>query len=132
MQNSLCSVLQAIILRLDKDIMPQGDRIMQTLLQILSSVGGKSSVPEAIFATVSALATSMEEDFIKYMEAFSPFLYNALANQDEPSLCSMAIGLVSDLTRSMGERSQPYCNQFMNHLLNNLQVCMKCNFKDHP
>jgi importin subunit beta-1 len=56
------------------------------------------------------------------MEAFSPFLYNALGNQEEPGLCSMAIGLVSDITRSMGPLSQPYCDTFMNYLLNNLRV----------
>lgn len=123
MQNSLCSVLQAIISRLDKEIIPQGDRIMQILLSILNSVGGKSSVPDAVFATISALSTAMEEDFVKYMDAFAPFLYNALGNQEEPSLCSMAIGLVSDITRSLGERSQPYCDNFMNYLLNNLRVC---------
>ncbi|KAK3336917.1 armadillo-type protein [Cercophora scortea] len=121
MQTSLCTVLQAIILRLDKEIAPQGDRIMQVLLQILNIVGGKSSVPEASFATISALSNAMEEDFVKYMDAFAPFLYNALGNQEEPSLCSMAIGLVSDITRSMGERSQPYCDNFMNYLLNNLR-----------
>ncbi|KAF4986248.1 hypothetical protein FGRMN_10927 [Fusarium graminum] len=127
MQNSLCTVLQAIISRLDKEIIPQGDRIMQILLQILSSVGGKSSVPDAVFATISALSTAMEEDFVKYMDAFAPFLYNALGNQDEPSLCSMAIGLVSDITRSLGERSQPYCDNFMNYLLNNLRSAALAN-----
>ncbi|KAH8907835.1 ARM repeat-containing protein [Coniochaeta sp. PMI_546] len=121
MQASLCTVLQAVIQRLDKEIVPLGDRIMQTLLSILSSVGARSTVPDAAFAAISALATAMEEDFVKYMEAFAPFLYNALANQEEPSLCSMAIGLVSDLTRSMGARSQPYCDNFMNYLLNNLR-----------
>ncbi|OHW92830.1 importin subunit beta-1 [Colletotrichum incanum] len=121
MQTSLCTVLQAIIQRLDKEIIPQGDRIMQTLLQILSTVGNKSSVPDGVFATISALANAMEEDFSKYMEAFTPFLYNALSNQEEPGLCAMAIGLVSDLTRSLGERSQPYCDNFMNHLLHNLK-----------
>ncbi|KAK5636156.1 hypothetical protein RRF57_011868 [Xylaria bambusicola] len=121
MQTSLSTVLQAIIQRLEKEIAPQGDRIMQVDLQILNTVGPRSSVPEAIFATISGLANAMEEDFFKYMEAFSPFLYNALANQEEPSVCSMAIGLVSDITRSMGERSQPYCDNFMNHLLNNLR-----------
>lgn len=123
MQTSLCTVLQAIIQRLDKEIGPQGDRIMQTLLQILSTVGGKSSVPDSVFAAISALANAMEEDFIKYMDAFAPFLYNALGNQEEPSLCSMAIGLVSDITRSLGERSQMYCDNFMNYLLSNLRVC---------
>lgn len=121
MQTSLCSVLQAIIQRLDKEIVSQGDRIMQILLQILSSAGAKSSVPEAAFAAISALANAMEEDFVKYMDAFTPFLYNALGNQEEPSLCSMAIGLVSDITRSMGEQSAPYCDSFMNYLLNNLR-----------
>ncbi|KAK0656491.1 armadillo-type protein [Cercophora newfieldiana] len=121
MQTSLCTVLQAIIQRLDKEIAPQGDRIMQVLLQLLSTVGAKSSVPEGAFATISALANAMEDDFVKYMEAFAPFLYNALGNQEEPSLCSMAIGLVSDITRSMGERSQPFCDNFMNYLLNNLR-----------
>ncbi|KAI0020663.1 ARM repeat-containing protein [Xylariomycetidae sp. FL0641] len=121
MQTSLSTVLQSIIQRLEKEISPQGDRIMQVSLQILSTVSGKSSVPEAIFATISGLANAMEEDFAKYMEAFAPFLYNALGNQEEPSLCSMAIGLVSDITRSMGEASQPYCDNFMNYLLNNLR-----------
>lgn len=125
MQTSLASVLQGIITRLDVEISSQGDKIMQILLQILNTVNGKSSVPEAIFAAISALANAMEGDFLKYMEAFSPFLYNALGNQEELSLCSMAIGLVSDITRSMGERSQPYCDNFMNYLLNNLRVC--CN-----
>ncbi|KAI1161451.1 armadillo-type protein [Nemania serpens] len=121
MQTSLSTVLQAIIQRLEKEISPQGDRIMQVDLQILTILGPKSSVPEAIFATISGLANAMEEDFFKYMDAFSPFLYNALANQEEPNVCSMAIGLVSDITRSMGERSQPYCDNFMNYLLNNLR-----------
>jgi importin subunit beta-1 len=122
MQTSLNTVLQSIIQRLDKEIAPQGDRIMQVALQILSTAGSKSSVPESVFATISGLANAMEEDFAKYMDAFTPFLYNALGNQEEPSLCAMAIGLVSDITRSMGDRSQPYCDSFMNYLLNNLRV----------
>ncbi|KAI1760944.1 ARM repeat-containing protein [Hypoxylon sp. FL1150] len=121
MQTSLSTVLQAIIQRLEKEISPQGDRIMHVSLQILGLVGAKSSVPESIFATISGLANAMEDEFVKYMDAFSPFLYNALANQEEPALCSMAIGLVSDITRSLGERSQPYCDNFMNYLLNNLR-----------
>lgn len=122
MQTSLCTVLLAIIQRLEKDISPQADRIMTVLLQILGSAGPKSSVPDAVFATVSSLANALEEAFTNYMEAFSPFLYNALGNQEEPALCSMAIGLVSDITRSVGPPSQPYCDAFMNYLLNNLRV----------
>lgn len=122
MQTSLCTVLLAIIQRLEKEVAPQADTIMTVLLQILNAVGAKSSVPDAIFAAVSGLANAIEDDFFKYMDAFTPFLYNALGNQEEPALCSMAIGLVSDITRSMGEKSQPYCDTFMNYLLNNLRV----------
>jgi importin subunit beta-1 len=122
MQTSLCSVLLAIVQRLEKEVAPQSDRIMTVLLQMLNSAGPKSSVPDAVFATVSALANALEEGFANYMEAFSPFLYNALGNQEEPALCSMAIGLVSDITRSMGPPCQPYCDAFMNYLLNNLRV----------
>lgn len=122
MQTSLCSVLLAIVQRLEKEIAPQSDRVMHVLLQILNTVGPKSTVPEAVFATVGALANALEEGFAKYMEAFAPFLYNALGNQEEPAMCSMAIGLVSDITRSMGPQCIPYCDAFMNYLLNNLRV----------
>ena len=121
-QTSLASVLLAIIQRLEGEIKPAADRIMNVLLQILSSVGAKSSVPDTVFAVVGALANALEEDFAKYMESFLPFLHNALGNREEPGLCAMAIGLVSDITRALGEMSQPYCDQFMNYLLQNLGV----------
>jgi importin subunit beta-1 len=95
---------------------------MHVLLRILNTVNGKSAVPDAVFATVGSLANALEENFAPYMQAFSPFLYNALNNQEEPGLCAMAIGLVSDITRSMGPQCIPYCDTFMNYLLNNLRV----------
>lgn len=113
---------KAIIQRLESEIKPQADRIMQVLLQILSTVGGKSSVPDTVFSAVGALSNALELEFVKYMDPFAPFLYNALGNQEELGLCTMAIGLVSDITRSLGESSQPYCDTFMNYLLSNLRV----------
>ena len=95
---------------------------MHILLQILRTAPANSTVPDTVFAAVGALANALEEDFAKYMESFIPFLYNALGNQEEPGLCAMAIGLVSDITRALGEKAQPYCDAFMNYLLNNLRV----------
>ena len=125
-QTSLLSVLLAIVQRLEGEIKPQADRIMHVVLQVLNTVGSKSSVPDTAFALVGGLATAVEEDFVKYMDSFAPFLYNALGNQEEPGLCSMAIGLVSDITRSLGEKAQPYCTDFMNYLLENLRVSNRC------
>ncbi|OJJ34854.1 hypothetical protein ASPWEDRAFT_51106 [Aspergillus wentii DTO 134E9] len=121
MQTSITSVLLAIVQRLELDIKPQADRIMHVLLQVLSTVPPKSSVPDVVFATAGALAGALEDDFIKYMDSFTPFLYNALGNQEEPGLCAMAIGLVSDISRALNEKVQPYCDTFMNYLLNNLR-----------
>lgn len=117
---------KAIVQRLEAEVKPQADRIMHVLLQVLNTVPAKSSVPDTVFATIGSLSSALEEDFVKYMESFTPYLYNALGNQDEPSLCAMAIGLVSDITRSIGDKVQPFCDTFMNYLLNNLRVRNQC------
>lgn len=114
--------IQAIVQRLEGEIKPQADRIMHVLLQVLNTVGPKSSVPDTVFAAVGALSNALEGDFAKYMDSFVPYLYNALGNLEELGLCAMAIGLVSDITRSLQELSQPYCDAFMNYLLSNLRV----------
>ncbi|CAF9925757.1 MAG: karyopherin beta [Heterodermia speciosa] len=119
-QTSLTTVLQSIIQRLEIEIKPQSDQIMHTLIQILNTVGPKSSVPDTVFGAIGALSTSLDRDFNQYMEGFAPYLYNALGNLEEIGLCSMAIGLVSDIARSIGELCQPYCDNFMNYLLTNL------------
>ncbi|EHL01026.1 putative Importin subunit beta-1 [Glarea lozoyensis 74030] len=54
-------------------------------------------VQNAANQSLGSLANALEEEFSPYMEAFSPFLYNALGNQEEPALCSMAIGLSTAL-----------------------------------
>lgn len=95
---------------------------MSALLQLLQSLTNKSSVADSVFAAVGALANAMEEDFQKYMDSFSGFLFKALANKEEPGLCAMAIGLVSDIVRALQANAQPYCNNFMNYLLENLKV----------
>ena len=120
-QTSLCTVVMAIIQRCDSEIAPQGDRIMQILLHLLNSLNSKSSVADSALGPVGALATALESDFMKYMEAFQPYLYKALNNRDEPGLCAMAIGLTSDVVRALGQNARPFCDDFMNSLLENLR-----------
>lgn len=120
-QTSLTSVVMAIIQRLEREIAPQADRIMTLMLGLLQALPPKSSVPDTIFATIGSLANALEGDFEKYMQSFEPFLTNALKNQEEPQLCSIAIGLVTDITRALENKVQPFCDAFMNCLLNNLR-----------
>lgn len=122
MQTSLASVIMAIIQRLEREIAPQADRIMQLALNLLQNLPPKSSVPDTVFATIGSLANALEGDFGKYMPSFEPFLLNALNNQEEPQLCSIAIGLVTDIARALEQKVQPHCDAFMNSLLNNLRV----------
>ncbi|KAL4799150.1 armadillo-type protein [Aspergillus venezuelensis] len=122
MQTGITSVILAIVQRLETEIKPQADRIMHLLLRVLSTVPPKSSVPDVVFATVGAIAGALEEDFEKYMEPFAPFLNNALQNQEEPGLCAMAIGLVSDISRALNEKVLPFCDTFMNHLMTALST----------
>lgn len=121
MQTSLASVMLAVVQRLEGEIKPQADRIMHALLRVLATVPPASSVPDTVFAAIGAVSGALEQDFIVYMDSFTPFLYNALGNQEEPGLCAMAIGLVSDIVRALSEKAQPYCDTFMNYLLNNLR-----------
>jgi importin subunit beta-1 len=121
LQTSLTSVIMAIVQRLEREVAPQADRVMRLSLQLLQSLPPKSSVPDTVFATIGALANALEVDFDKYMGEFQPILLSALNNQDEPQLCSIAIGLVTDIARALDQKVQPYCDQFMNSLLNNLR-----------
>jgi importin subunit beta-1 len=123
MQVSLTSVIAAIISRLDAEIKPQGDRIMKVSLELLNTSAGRNAVPDIVFAVVGSLATALEEGFFPYMEHFAPYLFKGLENAEDASICSMSIGLVSDITRALGEKIQPWCDGFMNRLLQNLQVC---------
>lgn len=122
MQVSLTSVVAAIIARLDSEIKPLGDRIMKASLELLNSSSGRSAVPDIVFSVIGSLASALEEGFAPYMEHFAPYLFKGLENIEDPSICSMSIGLVSDITRALGEKVQPYCDGFMNKLLQNLQV----------
>lgn len=120
-QTSLCTVVMSIVHRLDAEVKPEADRIMHILLQILTTLNSKSTVADSVFAAIGALANALGQDFDKYMQSFGPYLFKALSNKEEPSLCSMAIGLVSDISGALGNLAQPYCNEFMNHLLENLR-----------
>jgi importin subunit beta-1 len=63
---------------------------------------------------------ALEQNFHPYLQAFLPFLAPALKAYDDPQLCSVAVGLIGDICRALGELSAGYCNMFMSTLLENL------------
>jgi len=121
LQANLCSVLTSCIRRLDKDITVMSDNIMTTLLRIISSASKSSTVLEDAFLAVGALSAVIEGGFSKYIESFVPYLNVALQAHEEYQMCSIAVGLVGDICRALNEGVIPYTDEFMTHLLEDLQ-----------
>ncbi|KAJ1971490.1 karyopherin Kap95 [Dimargaris xerosporica] len=121
LQSNLCSVLTAIVRRAGREFAPLADRLMTALLQLISTAGKQSTIVEDAFICVGALITALEGDFGRYLESFNPMLQTALQNHEEYQLCSIAVGLIGDICRSLGEQALPFCDGYMTLLINNLQ-----------
>ncbi|KAJ7036724.1 armadillo-type protein [Mycena alexandri] len=119
LQGNFCSVIMTVIRKLNSGIQPPlADRIMMLVLQLIQSAGKTSTVLEAAFLVVGALAAALERNFLPYIQAFLPFLYPALKAHEDTQLCTVAVG---DIARALGPDSAQYANQFMTVLLENLQ-----------
>ncbi|EMR11011.1 hypothetical protein PNEG_00611 [Pneumocystis murina B123] len=120
-QSNLCNTLTSIIRRLGADARPSSDRIMTILFQLIQSASRQSIIHEDVFLAISALTLVLDGYFCVYLDSFVPFLYSALSNIEEYQLCSIAVGLIGDISRALGDKVIPYCDNFMTHLLQNLQ-----------
>lgn len=56
---------------------------MQLLLVLMSSASKTSTLLEDVFLTVGAITNAMDGQFVRYMDAFLPFLISALQNHEE-------------------------------------------------
>jgi len=123
MQTSLCGVLQAVIRRLSKDqIKAHSDNLMQLFLSVLSYYQGKfTTATEDVLLSISALATVIEGDFVRYLPHVKPFLVLGLKNSEDYTTCGVSVGLVGDICRAINRDIQPICDEIISILLSNLQ-----------
>ncbi|GAA6005310.1 karyopherin beta [Rhodotorula paludigena] len=121
LQVNICSVLTSIVRRLGREIQPLANRIMELLLRLIATAGKQSPVLEDAFLAIGAMTAALEGAFQPYLEAFMPYLRQALASHEEYQLCSIAVGLIGDLCRALGEGSLAHCQEFMEGLLSALQ-----------
>lgn len=119
LQSLLCGVIQTIVQKLGNLIAPQSDRMMTLLLQVFSS--RNASVHEEALMAVGAIANAVEGEFEKYMSHFRPFLITGLRNYEEHSVCAIAVGVVGDVSRALGPKLTPYCDEIVSLLLQDLQ-----------
>jgi importin subunit beta-1 len=64
---------------------------------------------------------ALESNFSPYIQAFLPFLYPALKAHEDTQLCTVAVGIIGDISRALGEQSAQFSNAFMSVLFENLQ-----------
>ncbi|XP_065567040.1 uncharacterized protein LOC136031412 isoform X3 [Artemia franciscana] len=105
-----------------EDTMCIGDAVVEDLLQIFRSPMqlGPPDVQKNAMMAVASLAEVLGDDFVKYMEAFSPFLCTGIKNVDKSGVCQAAIGTVKNICRAMGSRVHPYCKDIMSALTESL------------
>lgn len=112
--------MQSVTRKLGDGIQPLADRIMTLILQLIQAAGKTSTILEDAFLVVGSLASSLEQAFSPYIQAFLPFLYPALKAFDDTQLCTVAVGVIGDICRALGEQSAQYASAFMGVLLEDL------------
>lgn len=115
LQSNILSLLTNVIRRVGKDVGSVADNLMELFLKLLQAQQQNSIIEEDVFISISALAGAVEQDFNKYMSAFLPFLTNALNQTDSP-ISNTAVGLVADISHSLGENFIQYSEGLMNIL----------------
>lgn len=122
LQSLLCATLQSVLRKVEPSDAPQiSDAIMTALLTMFASSSGKvGGVQEDALMAVSTLVDLLGEHFIKYMDAFKPYLCMGLKNHQEYQVCCTAVGVAGDIFRSLKLKVLPYCDEIMTLLLENL------------
>lgn len=121
LQSNLCSVMIAAVRHLGAGIAPIGDRLMTSLLTLIQNSAKQPTVLEDAFVAVGTVIVALEGDFAKYLDAFLPFLVEGLRHHEEHQLCTISVGIVGDLCRSLGERATPYSETLVLALFEDLQ-----------
>lgn len=112
LQSNILSLLTHVIRRVGSDISGSAEELMTKFLSLLQIQTDDSIIEEDIFMGIAAVAAAIGENFQHFMPAFLPFLTKALENTESP-ICESAIGLVVDISHSLGLSFIPYCQGFM-------------------
>ncbi|XP_012892313.1 PREDICTED: importin subunit beta-1, partial [Dipodomys ordii] len=118
LQSLLCATLQNVLRKVQhQDALQISDVVMASLLRMFQSTAGSGGVQEDALMAVSTLVEVLGSEFLKYMEAFKPFLGIGLKNYAEYQVCLAAVGLVGDLCRALQSNILPFCDEVMQLLL---------------
>jgi len=121
-QSLLCATLQSVLRKVTPEDAPKiSDPIMTALLQMFQTSQGKSGgVQEDALLAVSTLVEVLGHNFLKYMDAFKGYLCIGLRNVEDYPVCSAAVGVTGDICRALGDKVEPFCDDLMQMLVENL------------
>jgi len=123
LQSLLCATLQSVLRKVEAEHAPQiSDTIMTALLQMFQSSAQSRAggVQEDALMAVATLVEVLNDGFLKYMDAFKPFLLVGLKNIAEYQVCHAAVGLVGDICRALGSKVSLFSDEIMEVLMTNL------------
>lgn len=120
LQINLLSLLTNIIRRIGDDIPSAANRLMELFFNLLQNKLPNSLIEEDIFIAIGSVAGTIGAGFEVYLGTFFPYLLNSLKDPEYPSV-GTAIGLIADISHSLGPNIAQYSENFMKLLGNMLQ-----------
>lgn len=115
LQINILSLLTNVIRRLSDEVCSAAPELMGMFLKLLDAQQPNSLIEEDVFIAISAVASALGEGFLPFMEAFAPYLIQALQNVQSQT-CITAVGLVADLAQSLQLKLLPYLSGLMDIL----------------
>ncbi|KAJ7862384.1 hypothetical protein B0H14DRAFT_2575457 [Mycena olivaceomarginata] len=94
--------MQSVLRKLNAGIQPLADCIMTLVLELIKVEGKTSTVLEDAFLVVGTLAATLKANFLPYIQVFLPYLYPALKAHEGTQLCTVAIGIIGNISRTLG------------------------------
>ncbi|KAJ8320922.1 LOW QUALITY PROTEIN: hypothetical protein KUTeg_002509 [Tegillarca granosa] len=131
LQSLLCATLQSVLRKVTPEDAPKiSDQVMSALLRMFTTK--HEGVQEDALLAVSTLVEVLGEGFLKYMEAFKPYLAVSLKNFAEHTVCGAAVGINATVHRSVKPQILstfgdialaigPYFKNYLDYVLNTLQ-----------
>jgi importin subunit beta-1 len=120
LQSLICSLIGVCAQKLSsEELAPLADRIIQLLLQVFNTKGAIAH--EDAFMSIGFMADKLGEGLERYMSFLQPVILMGLKNVEEYQVCTVCVGVVGDLCRSLHSGLARYCDEIMRCLLELLQ-----------
>ncbi|CDW54220.1 importin subunit beta 1 [Trichuris trichiura] len=115
LQALLCATLQTALRRLElSDLTEMSDNVMVLLLRLIgANINRSSVVTEEALMACTVLIEAIHKGFLKYFDAFKPYVIQALTKTSDTQVCIAAVGVVDDLSRNLEADVVPHMPDFM-------------------